>query len=143
MADPSPPAAPSRRDRARLIEAGVWLLLARIALRTLSFARIAALAGGDVGAPQASAATAERIGKAVEMAAGRSPWPALCFERALAAHAMLRRRGRASRLFYGAHNGDSRGPMAHVWVRSGDRAVVGGDEAAGFAILAAFPPIDR
>ena len=129
-------------DRALLLEAGLWLLVARIALRTLSFARIAGLASGNIATRPATDASAARIAWAVETAAARAPWAALCFERALAAHALLRRRGWASRLFYGARNGDSPGPAAHVWVRSGDKAVVGGEQAAGFAVLATFPPLD-
>ena len=52
---------------------------------------------------------------------------------------MLRLRGQASLLYYGARTDDLHGPSAHVWVRLGDQDVVGGEEAARFAVLATFP----
>ncbi len=59
-----------------------------------------------------------------------------CFERGLAAHAMLRRRGLQSVLYYGAAGAG--GLRAHVWVRCAGVDVVGGDEAPDFAFLARF-----
>jgi hypothetical protein len=123
-------------------EAVAWLVLAGLALRALTFARVAALASGP---PFSASATrtdddmADRIGWAVEAAARRLPWRPLCFERGLAAHMMLRRRGQPSMLHYGARSDGSLGPSAHVWVRLGARDVVGGEEAARFATLATFP----
>jgi len=62
---------------------------------------------------------------------------ALCLPRALAAHAMLRRRGIASRLCLGvARNGGE--ISAHAWIEVGDKKIVGGDEAVAFTRLAAF-----
>ncbi len=123
-------------------ETAAWLVLAGLALRALSFARVAALAGGPPSSARATQMddnTADRIGWAMEAAARRLPWRPLCFERGLAAHMMLRRRGQASMLHYGARSDGSLGPSAHVWVRLGARDVVGGEEAACFATLATFP----
>ena len=123
-------------------EAVVWLVLAGLALRALTFARVAALASGPPSSASATRANddmADRIGWAVEAAARRLPWRPLCFERGLAAHMMLRRRGQPSMLHYGARSDGSLGPNAHVWVRLGARDVIGGEEAARFATLATFP----
>jgi hypothetical protein len=123
-------------------EAVAWLVLAGLALRALTFARVAALAGGPPSSGRATGTddgTADRIGWAVEAAARRLAWRPLCFERGLAAHMMLRRRGQPSVLHYGARSDGSLGPSAHVWVRLGARDVVGGEEAALFATLATFP----
>lgn len=134
-----------RRSIADIIlaaETAAWLVLAGLALRALSFARVAALAGGppsSAGTTQTDDNTAGRIGWAVEAAARHLPWRPLCFERGLAAHMVLRRRGHASLLHYGARSDGSLGPSAHVWVRLGARDVVGGEEAARFATLATFP----
>ncbi len=134
-----------RRSIADLILAGeavAWLVLAGLALRALTFARVAALAGGPPSSGRATRTDddkADRIGWAVEAAASRLPWRPLCFERGLAAHMMLRRRGQASMLHYGARSDGSLGPSAHVWVRLGARDVIGGEEAARFATLATFP----
>ena len=127
----------------------MWIAIAGLALRTLSFARLARFAAAPPrpsrGDPSDMAA-AETIGRAVEAAARRAPWPVLCFEKGLAAHAMLRRRGRPSILHYGARTDALRGLAAHVWVTLAGFCVVGGAEAAGFAILACFPsqgPVER
>jgi hypothetical protein len=69
---------------------------------------------------------------------GAWPWTqALCLPRALAAHAMLRRRGIASRLCLGVKR-DGDALDAHAWVEIGDDRIVGGAEAADFTHLAAF-----
>ena len=122
-------------------EAAGWLVLAGLALRLTTFARLAAAAGrpqehGRGGDPAAAAAD---IGWAVDAAARRAPWTPRCFERGLAAHFMLRRRGWDPTLCYGARSDDSLGPSAHVWVRLEGRDVIGGEEAPRFAELARFP----
>ena len=61
---------------------------------------------------------------------GAKPWiNALCLPRALAAHAMLRRRGIASRLCLGVAR-DRDALIAHAWVEIGKDKIVGGAEAA-------------
>ena len=69
---------------------------------------------------------------------GAKPWMnALCLPRALAAHAMLRRRGIASRLCLGVAR-DREVLSAHAWVEIGDDKIIGGAEAGGFTRLATF-----
>ena len=69
---------------------------------------------------------------------GAKPWMnALCLPRALAAHAMLRRRGIASRLCPGVAR-DQGALSAHAWVEIGDDKIIGGAEAGGFTRLATF-----
>jgi hypothetical protein len=69
------------------------------------------------------------------------PTRALCFERGLAAHLMLRRRGIDSTLVYGVAPGDSDGSVlrAHVWVHVDSVEVTGGGDLTGYAPLASFP----
>jgi hypothetical protein len=135
------PAARSLGEIALAAEAALCLVWAGMAIRILPFAAVARLAGRTPPAqpripdPEAVA----RIGWAVEAAARRAPWPVLCFERGLAAHAILRRRGLNSTLIYGARGAGAGGPDAHVWVRVGDQIVVGGESAAAYATLATFP----
>jgi hypothetical protein len=135
------------RDLALAAEAAFWLTLAGLALRVLSFPQVAALTARRLRRPDRTAreALAARIGWAVDAAALRAPWRALCFERGLAAFFMLRARRQDPVLHYGARNEGARGPSAHVWVRLGDRDVVGCENAEQFALLAAFPtrPGDR
>jgi hypothetical protein len=122
-------------------EAALWLVIAGLGLRLTTFARLAATAGRPLASSRRDdgAVDAARIGWAVDAAARRAPWTPLCFERGLAAHFMLRRRGRDSTLFYGARNDETLGPSAHVWVCLDGRAVIGGEEAPRFALLARFP----
>jgi hypothetical protein len=121
-------------------EAAAWLALAALALRTLSFRQLAGVVSRRAGrASESRGDEAERVGWAVGAAAARAPWRALCFERGLAAHFMLRRRGLGPVLYYGARSDDLLGPTAHVWVRLDGRDVVGGEEAGRYAVLATFP----
>jgi Transglutaminase-like superfamily len=54
---------------------------------------------------------------------GAKPWlNALCLPRALATHAMLRRRGIASRLCLGVAR-EGQALIAHAWVEIGEKAV--------------------
>jgi hypothetical protein len=55
---------------------------------------------------------------------------------------MLRRRGIASVLHYGAAQRPEKGLSAHVWVSVGSRIVTGGGEAPRFVRLASFPAQD-
>ncbi len=118
-------------------------MLAGLALKMVGFARLAAFASARLRAPRSrryGSGMGLRIGWAVAAAARRAPWRPRCFERGLAAHLMLRRRGEDAKLCYGARNDGEQGPSAHVWVKLGDEAIVGGDEAARYALLATFPP---
>jgi hypothetical protein len=132
-------------DGLLLGEAFAWLALAALALRVSPFQAIARLATGrarpSAGTPRSHGPTAERIARAVRAAARRAPWIGACFPQALACHIMLRRRRLPSRLFYGARNRGALGPTAHVWVCSGDLALVGAETAETFALLATFPPL--
>jgi hypothetical protein len=124
--------------RVYLREAAVMLVLARIAVRVLPAARVFAWADR---APRRlcrfAGDEAAWIAWAIERAAALPGMNALCLPRALAAHAMLRRRGIASRLCLGVAR--DRGELsAHAWIEIGDKTLVGGTEARGFTRLAAF-----
>lgn len=124
--------------RMYLREAAVMLVAARLAVRFVPAERLAVWASrpprrinrftlGEVG----------WIALAVETI-GTKPWmQALCLPRALAAQAMLRRRGIASRLCLGvARDGD--GLAAHAWIELGQEIIVGGSEAPRFTRLVEF-----
>ena len=66
------------------------------------------------------------------------PWMnALCLPRALAVHAMLRRRGIASRLCLGVAR-DGQKLVAHAWVEAGDTPVILDPTSTHFTRLAQF-----
>jgi hypothetical protein len=127
-----------------------WLLLAEalptlawasLAIFFLPFRRVAATAAElHHVARSPDPQTARKIAWAVNAWARRVPWRAVCFQRGLAAHRMLRRRGYESVLHYGVGQEEAKGLRAHVWVTLGGRDVVGGEEASEFVCLATFPP---
>jgi hypothetical protein len=129
---------PRKMRQSHLREAAIMLLLARLAVRVLPPARLLKwadrpgkrvnrFAGDDV----------NWVAWAIEHSATRQRMDRMCLPRALAAHAMLRRRGVASRLCLGvARTGDD--IAAHAWIEVGDRKIVGDDGAGRFTQLAAF-----
>ena len=125
-----------------LIEAGAAILAASVAVRLVPFRTLAERLsrGGDAG-ETADAETAYWLWRAVQAWAKRLPWRTLCFEQGLAAHALLRRRGLASTLHYGAATIDGE-LKAHVWVTSDNVEVVGCESRDDYGLLARFPPRD-
>lgn len=136
------PPTHGQADWALAIEALIWLGLTGAALRLLSFKALMRLAAWPLGGV-GLASDADRVGWAVCAAARRWPGRPACFQQGLAAQIMLRRRGLASRLFYGARSNGAQGPRAHVWVRLADRDVVGGGPTAHYAVLAVAPSSDQ
>jgi transglutaminase superfamily protein len=124
--------------RVYLREAAVMLVMAKVAVRFVPPARLFAWANRPPRYLRRFAADETPwVSWAVEYVGAR-PWMnALCLPRALAAHAMLRRRGIASRLCLGvAREGGA--VAAHAWVEIGKEKVVGGAEAERFTRLAEF-----
>jgi hypothetical protein len=117
-------------------EAAVMLVLARLAVRFMTPARLFAWANRPPRHIRRFAADeANWVAWAVDGLAARTNVPSL--PRALAAHAMLRRRGIASRLCLGVTR--EAGELAtHAWVEIGQNKIVGGAEAVRFTRLAAF-----
>jgi hypothetical protein len=132
---------PRAMRRVYLREAAVMLVLARLVVRFVSPARIFAWA--DRPPRRLRRFATNEIGWvawAVENLGGK-PWMnALCLPRALAAHAMLRRRGIASRLCLGVarERGVAGTLSAHAWVEIDDNKIVGGVEAEAFTRLGTF-----
>ena len=117
-------------------EARLMLLLARLALLLVPPMRLFAWADRPPRRVRRFAADEARwVAWAVESEGARAH--ALCLPRALAAQAMLRRRGIASRLCLGVTRANG-GIAAHAWVEIGADKIVGGSEAEGFARLAAY-----
>lgn len=123
-----------------LAEALPVLALASLAIALLPFRRVAAAAASPGRKTErADPAVVRRVRWAVQAWARRVPWKAVCFQRGLTLHWMLRRRGIRSVLLYGvARRGDEL--AAHVWVDVDGQTVMGGEEAPNFACLARFPP---
>lgn len=124
--------------RVYLREAAVMLVMAKLAVRFVPPVRLFAWANRS---PRHLNRFANDevswVSWAVEYVGAR-PWMnALCLPRALAAHAMLRRRGIAGRLCLGVAR-ENGAVAAHAWVEIGKEKVIGGAEAERFTRLAEF-----
>jgi hypothetical protein len=132
MPHADPPARPPVwRSRLLSAEAACWLLIFRVCLKLLPFRLIARRLGPlrpptPAPSPQPLPATARAVGNAVQRAAGRLPVDMVCLPQALAAHAMLRRRGLSPLLHLSARPGRTEGMMAHAWVSFSGGIVIGG-----------------
>jgi hypothetical protein len=68
-----------------------------------------------------------RVRTAVTVAARNVPWNAVCLPQAMAAKAMLARRGHGSALHFGAAIEAGGGISAHAWLTAGEVVVVGAE----------------
>jgi len=126
-----------------LCEALAALAIARLAMASLPFRRIAAWLGtagaeGPATAPAGEIRTAQEIGWAVGALARRVPWDGRCLAQALAATGMLRRRGLEGTASFGARRGQSAGFDAHAWLRLGSCMVTGGPGHEHFQTFTTF-----
>lgn len=81
-----------------------------------------------------------RVRWAVQTMSRHVPWRSVCFDQAIAAQLMLRRRGIAAELVYGVRQAGGR-LDAHVWVRLADSSIILGGEASQlFRPVAIFRP---
>lgn len=133
---------PARR-RWLLLEATAELLAARLLLKFVPFRRLTGLFERQVHGPELANPARDELKRdvrwAIVSAARRSPERAVCFPRAMAAQAMLRRRGVSTTLYYGASRQPELGLIAHVWLQDGDQGVLGSRAARGHAVLARYP----
>lgn len=131
---------PGLADGLMLAEALAALALASLAIALLPFRRVAAAASAPVRGPaRTDPEIVRRARSALIGWSRRVPWRTVCFQKGLALHWMLRRRGIPSVLVYGARR-DGEGLAAHVWIDVDGETVIGGEEAPDFACLARFPP---
>jgi len=134
--------------RALVVEAVICLLLARLGLVFVPFPKLArglgtfvppsdprALAARE---PAPQAALAQEIGWAVTRAARHVPFKAVCLPQAMAAQVMLRRRGVASVMHFGAAKGSEKPLDAHAWLDAAGVEVTGYPVAKNFAEIACF-----
>ena len=134
--------------RALVVEAVSWLLLARLALILVPFPTLARRIGTFVppADPRVARAAASRddsriaedISWAVTRAARHVPFKAVCLPQAMAARVMLKRRGVASVMHFGAAKGEAKPLNAHAWLDAAGVEVTGYPVAANFAEIACF-----
>jgi hypothetical protein len=130
-------------NRLLLAEAAGALLLASVAIRILPFRKVVEFAASEPTQRQAETVATlreiKRLRWAVEACAKRLPWRIVCFQKGLALHKLLLRRGIPTLLHYGVAQDAERGLTAHVWVTHEGEAIIGGEEAVRYTCLATFP----
>ncbi len=123
------------RRRILLIEAAFALHLARILILLVPFPWISKRFGSmrhpdpesvSTSAPRGNVA---EIAWAIDRVATYSPLELVCLPRAIAARAMLRRRGVHGEMFFGAGRGEAGGFNTHAWCVAGGQQVTGFPEA--------------
>lgn len=125
----------AHRERLLLAEAVWHLAAARVQLATQPFPRIARRLGGFVTPLQARAshepaspddeAVAAMVGWAVTRAARHVPFGAVCLPQAMAAKAMLARRGIPGVIHFGTRRGEALSLAAHAWLDAAGVEVTG------------------
>ena len=126
------------RRRLYLREAFVMFALARLAVRLITPARI--FAWVDRPPRRTSRFSGDEVGWvnwAIDAIAARSPRNDLCLPRALAAHAMLRRRGIANRLCLAVAR-ERQELAGHAGVEVEDHTIIGDTGGSRFTRIAEF-----
>jgi hypothetical protein len=138
------------RRRALIVEAALWLALARLALAAVPFPTLARRLGAFVppadprvaaaaGATTADAARlAREISWAVRRGAVHAPFNAVCLPQAMAARIMLSRRGVVSAMHFGAAKGEEAGLGAHAWLNAAGVRVTGYPMSGTMTEIACF-----
>ncbi|MBI4500160.1 MAG: lasso peptide biosynthesis B2 protein [Gemmatimonadetes bacterium] len=133
-------------DTLLLAESAAFIMLVRIGLRFLPHRSLQRLNHDHVvSAPPVYArdrGAPGRIAWALGALAPRLPGKNTCLIQALAAHAMLRRRGYPSELRIGVSGKDPAGAIkAHAWVECEGRVVVGDlEDLTAYSVLTAPKP---
>jgi hypothetical protein len=129
---------PKTMQRLYLREAAIMLFVARLVVRCVPPARVLAWANRPPRRICRFATDELRwTAWAIEHVAAGGRMKSACLPRALAAQAMLRRRGILSRLCLGVARAGGE-TLAHAWLEVGEDRIVGGDDAGGFTRLAEF-----
>jgi hypothetical protein len=128
----------SGADRWLVCEAIVMLGIARFIVITVPFRVMAQWLSRAPHTSSCDEALMLRVRQAVTTAARNVPWNAVCLPQAIAAKAMLARRGCGSAFHFGA-TFDAQGTLiAHAWLTAGGIVVVGASGIPGMSPLARF-----
>ena len=125
---------------ALLAETLATLAIASLAVRLIPFKRLVAFLSDWPSSQTATPALLPRLRWAVDAAARRVPWRAVCFQQGVTFHLMLRRRGIGSTIHYGICRDGDEGIKAHVWLSVADEIVIGGEAARDYTCVASFAP---
>jgi hypothetical protein len=117
-----------RADRRLLLTSAVLVPATRVGLWVLPFTTVRGLLGRLAPEPPPSSSgghPVQRIRRAISLVSRYVPG-ASCLTRALSAQALLRRDGHPASLHIGVAREDDGQLVAHAWVESNGRVVIGG-----------------
>lgn len=126
-----------------LIEAFIWLGMARLAMLTLPFRRIEPYLGTRMAEspfdefPE-DCRQLQQVAWAVNKMSNYTLWQSKCLVQAMAAKRMLQSRQIASTLYLGVTKSNSQALKAHAWLRSGSIYLTGGQGQKQFTVVATF-----
>lgn len=132
--------------RGLLIEAFFWLGWARLLVLSVPFRWIVVLWGlhaqpfssaGGTPTPLA-ASRSQAVQHAIATISPYTPWHSNCLAQALAASALLRRRGLASTLYLGVAKDRTHRLQAHAWLSCGGELVTGEAGRQHYTTVAVF-----
>lgn len=133
----------SNGTKVLFLEAFFFLTISRILILIYTFKKIAK----KLGEPMNESSFDEKegfivksvlIGKMVKKASAYSPMRSLCFEQALAAKFMLKRRSIPCTIYFGVSKDVSEKIKAHAWTRVGNKFVTGGKGKEGFQVISTY-----
>ena len=129
----------------RGLEAAVLLAVARLLVKHVPMRHWRAwLTTADAPLAAPRHVVAHTIARSVRSVARRRPLRAVCLPQAMAGQWMLRRRGVASRLWFGVRKGaDADGLEYHAWLTVDGECVLGGGEIDTFTALPPFDAVPR
>lgn len=138
------------RRQMLVAEASASMAVARLSLAIYPFRKLAKGFGAFVppndprvvasaaNAAEEHALVAKEIGWAVRTAAPWMPFRAVCLQQAMAAHAMLKRRGVASVMHFGAGKSAEKPIDAHAWLDAAGVKVTGYPVASNLSEIGCF-----
>jgi hypothetical protein len=126
-------------DKRLLVETAVLLGAVRLGLRVLPFRTVlrmvARMTPEKSGVEGADPASPGRVAWAVAVAKNYMPGVTTCLAQALAAQVLLGRRGLPAKVRIGVDQHNKERFLAHAWVESNGRIVVGGEDVSRYAPL--------
>lgn len=136
----------SRLEKAWFLPAWILIGLARIAVLSIPFRRLARWLGHDTRGravtlllDPAQTARARRISRVIHLAARYAPWQSNCLAQSIVARLMLGLHGIPYTLYFGlARDTKSSGLTAHAWVTAGSVHVTDGVSFNRYTVVGVF-----
>jgi hypothetical protein len=111
-----------RREKVLVLEAGIWLSLSSLSVKTVAFNRIDTILNGcwnNVARANTGSAEEIRLIKlSLSRVASRLPWKSTCLNQSIAGFIMLRRRGIPAVMYLGVKFSENSSFLAHAWVQA-------------------------